>query len=745
MIAKALLNLVFFMGVNHAASAGAAMCDALGLCVEPSSGAMFDTELDEDGCKFIQMPRNRDCGREGVDRPSRMNFGTGHTRQECLALCDELASCNYVTYRDGRGDCWAYETCDGVGRQGHERWHKHCPETPYICPFGMHAVSPPVRSDDYFVGTADFGEEGPSEYFPGQLMDIHVRSFNPIKKFLGILIYAVQNNGEIGPEGCESGCDGKDEVKVGEWEVTDANFQTSCGGRAMTHTQAKVKRFHHIFRWKAPLAGSGDVIFRVIVKTGSTNGGWFFWPMEAGDLMLFESGTAPPSTQRWVTGSVGATCAQTCEALNQECDRTVMLDGSTDLYKEIKTSQSCQLPLLSKCSISAPSKDTDGFCYFQQDGAECEETAPVTNICDAVGRAENQFETEHLCPCVTPITTNAPTFIPSGLPTSSPSSGPSLNPSSTPTGPPTSSIPSRLPSSSPSTSHPTYDPTKSPTTGFPSQLPTTDSPSFNPSKAPSFLPTQRPIWIPSDLPIVNLSASPTAFDHTNTPSAVEPTSTPTNTRPTQLPTIQPSKFPTRNPSTVPTNFPSEKLIDSPSQNPTLESTSHASTTTTSSAFVTSSILSIDPTSYPTNNEPSQDPTAMIDISVVSRTTSTSGMSMTTSSIPSLELPTSNENVAVAGQKENNDKKAFDYIFDYAYIFLGATFATICFAFVCTWYLCYFRQTEENQGKPFKDVEMVAEAIKSSANYFSNDGGSQLPTTPSPNTKALNRAWDLYHW
>ena len=52
----------------------------------------------------------------------------------------------------------------------------------------MHKVAAPVRSDDYFVGTADFGETGSSEYIPGELMDIHVRALNPAKKFLGILM-----------------------------------------------------------------------------------------------------------------------------------------------------------------------------------------------------------------------------------------------------------------------------------------------------------------------------------------------------------------------------------------------------------------------------------------------------------------------------------------------------------------------------------------------------------------------------
>lgn len=52
----------------------------------------------------------------------------------------------------------------------------------------MHKVAAPVRSDDFVVSTADVGETGPTEYVPNELMDIHIRSLNPMKKFLGILM-----------------------------------------------------------------------------------------------------------------------------------------------------------------------------------------------------------------------------------------------------------------------------------------------------------------------------------------------------------------------------------------------------------------------------------------------------------------------------------------------------------------------------------------------------------------------------
>jgi len=401
MIAVIVLISLSFTPLVHSASSGAKACDALGLCSEASSRAHFDTELNEDGCKLVftsEETMSKACGSGSIRDPVVSMPGQGHTQANCTQACLDSPTCNYVTWRTGRGDCRLYETCEGIGRGGHERYMKYCPDIPYICPYGMHKVAAPVRSDDYFVGTADFGESGSSEYIPGELMDIHVRSLNPAKKFLGILIYAVQNDGIIGEEGCPSpGCDGKEEIKVGEWEATDIdNFQVSCDGKAMTHTNAKVKKFHHVFRWRAPQSGSGDVIFRVIVKTGSTNGGWFYWPMETGDLMLFE-GVQQPSPKEWVQGNIGMTCEEVCQSRNQMCDRSVVLDGSLDLYEDVKTDQSCQLPLLSKNTASAPSRDADGFCYFQNSELN---DAPTTNICDASSGAENEFESERLCPCI---------------------------------------------------------------------------------------------------------------------------------------------------------------------------------------------------------------------------------------------------------------------------------------------------------------------------------------------------------
>jgi len=304
------------------------------------------------------------------------------------------------------------------------------------CPPGMDLVSPPRRSDAYVVSTAPVGQTGPTSYTPGQWMDIYVTTVGPnYMKFLGILMYAVQLSDGLGPEGCPSpGCEGKDEVKLGSWEVTNELFQVSepCEGQAVTHSNADAKPYVNIFRWKAPEAGSGDVMFRVVLKQGSTNMGHFWWPMTSGDLMLTEGPSE--NVSEWFAGDVSLTCTAICNAQGRNCDRS-MPTGSLNLFDEhVGKSQSCQLPLLSTCSRTAPSRDEAGYCWFDnQDSGLCDQSLPVINICDALDVSGGS---ERLCPCIPTDedgwlkqSTSAPSMTPSVLPSVSPSLVPSSAPS----------------------------------------------------------------------------------------------------------------------------------------------------------------------------------------------------------------------------------------------------------------------------------------------------------------------------
>jgi len=334
--------------------------------------------------------------------------------------------------------------CDALGLCTHPSSGAYVnPTTGEVgCPWGMHLVTAPQRSDAYVVSTAPYGETGPTYYTPGQYMDIHVITIGPhYMKFLGILMYAVQVSDGLGPEGCASpGCDGKEEVKLGMWEVTNKMFQVSepCNGQAITHSNADPKPYHNVFRWKAPEAGSGDVMFRVVIKQGSTNMGHFWWPMTAGDLMLTEGQTE--SISEWFSGDVSHTCTAICAAQNRECDRS-MPTGTLGHYSDhVGKTQSCQLPLLSTCSRTAPSRDEEGHCWFDnQDSGLCDQSLPSTNICDALEVAGGS---ERLCPCK-PL--NDDGWVAQS--TSAPTAHPSLSPTTD------------VPTTSPTVSNPTIAPT----------------------------------------------------------------------------------------------------------------------------------------------------------------------------------------------------------------------------------------------------------------------------------------------
>ena len=105
---------------------------------------------------------------------------------------------------------------------------------------------------------------------------------------------------------------------MGRWEIPlqlPAKFHApsdpGCGGRALMHAGAERKAFVERFRFRAPEAGSGSLIFRCLIKQGETNRGAFYWvsrpggsegaPPTAGaaggDLVVHErSGPSPPGT-----------------------------------------------------------------------------------------------------------------------------------------------------------------------------------------------------------------------------------------------------------------------------------------------------------------------------------------------------------------------------------------------------------------------------------------------------------------
>ena len=74
------------------------------------------------------------------------------------------------------------------------------------------------------------------------------------------------------------------------------------------------------------------MIFRVIVKQGSTNGGYFYWPMTQGDLTLQEGST---SDGMWFTGPASKSCSDICLDNNQGCNGGII--PTVDIYDTFKS------------------------------------------------------------------------------------------------------------------------------------------------------------------------------------------------------------------------------------------------------------------------------------------------------------------------------------------------------------------------------------------------------------------------
>ena len=227
-------------------------------------------------------------------------------------------------------------------------------------------------------------------------------------KYMGLLMYAEDETGN----------------KVGEWEIipeSPPRFWTppdpGCDGKALMHADVRLKRFHHIFHWRAPTTPQGlgkKITFRILIKHGYTNGGAFFWPLAPAmpdgmqskhDLALTEIAPRGAGAGWFVSKIDGASCDTVCAAnsdgaLQRTCDEALLRsEGSNPLKLEaaIRSTLACKLPILSSCDGAAPAVASSGGggCWYHDDfsgrcplataPAKCNSSAP-----DSMRR---------LCPC----------------------------------------------------------------------------------------------------------------------------------------------------------------------------------------------------------------------------------------------------------------------------------------------------------------------------------------------------------
>jgi len=222
--------------------------------------------------------------------------------------------------------------------------------------FIMYWTLPPVRSARYTVRTGEGPTSNdPVEYIPGQWMNIYVTALDEGEKFTGLVMYAVNAAGKT----------------VGEWQVASgSSFRygpDSGGAMCVTHSNADLKRYRNVFRFKTPVAGTSTITFHALVKVGlafPVLDGSFYYP-NTQPLTLTEGGM---QARTWFEGAPGQSCSQVCAGnQNMQCDLATLLsigNSQADFYTMAqKFSPKCAEPIMSACGPSAPSVGTEG-CFF---------------------------------------------------------------------------------------------------------------------------------------------------------------------------------------------------------------------------------------------------------------------------------------------------------------------------------------------------------------------------------------------
>lgn len=179
-------------------------------------------------------------------------------------------------------------------------------------------------------------------------MQLHVRVLRPGMKYIGLLLYAVDEQGD----------------RVGEWTIPPESppkfgLPVECNFKAVMQATAEEKNFHEVLTFVAPPAGAGRLTFRALVKWGETNGGAFFWPGDKNQLERFlelEESPAAPSPQTWYMGAPGVSCDEVCDSNGGSCDASALADVQSGdaLQAAVHRHHACKLPMLQSCEESAP-------------------------------------------------------------------------------------------------------------------------------------------------------------------------------------------------------------------------------------------------------------------------------------------------------------------------------------------------------------------------------------------------------
>merc|ERR1712086_869707 len=173
------------------------------------------------------------------------------------------------------------------------------------------------------------------------------------EKYRGLLLYAKNTAGE----------------KVGSWELppeSKINFHTppgECAEKAVMHSGADEKNYHHVFPFRAPDAGTGTITFESLLKVGPANTGYFVWP-NAEKLTLKEN-KKTQNPQVWFKGAPGKSCTQVCQDMGGSCFAEALgsVKNPVSLQAAIGRHYACKPPMLKgECNKGMPAEATsDSF------------------------------------------------------------------------------------------------------------------------------------------------------------------------------------------------------------------------------------------------------------------------------------------------------------------------------------------------------------------------------------------------
>jgi len=217
------------------------------------------------------------------------------------------------------------------------------------------------------------GEEKES-YIPSKYLTLALTVKKYPFKYRGLVCHATDDDGAM----------------VGEWTRTVIGVQSqfwnpTAQRECIMHRQGDLKPLKAIFRFKAPVAGTGKIRFQCLIKTGPANEGYFFYPNghfligfddipdentnrggfpgNGTDLILEESLSSTHSV--WSLSALGESCSTHCKNLGLSCDSEALKNISSEHGMErVSGVSGCALPYRPSCASVVPAIDGDEVCWY---------------------------------------------------------------------------------------------------------------------------------------------------------------------------------------------------------------------------------------------------------------------------------------------------------------------------------------------------------------------------------------------